>query len=89
MARSCVNGTTSVISQIITIIGTEKAREVAKIAGGEHIYWPQEITDINRDQKIKQEFDTMLRGGSTCMSAYSHLAHKYNLSARRIRQIAA
>jgi Mor family transcriptional regulator len=89
MARSCVNGTTSVISQIITIIGADKAREVAKIAGGEHIYWPHEIIDIDRDKKIKQEFDAMLRGGSTCMSAYSSLAQKYSLSARRIRQIAA
>ncbi len=89
MDRSSDKGTTSVISQIITIIGPEKAREVAKIAGGGHVYWPREIQDGGRDEKIKSEFDSLLRGGSLCMLAYYQLAQKYNLSVRRIRQIAA
>ena len=78
---------TSALSVLLRVIGEEKLLELSHALGGEAVYIPHNPLRDRRDGMIRDEFDTLLRAGTTCMSSYRQLAKRHSLSSRRIMEI--
>ena len=72
---------------LIKIVGKEKLEIVCRNLGGERVYIPHTIKYVDRDDRMKEEFDEKLYSGSTCMNAYRDLAGEFGLSVRRVQSI--
>ncbi len=77
----------SAFTVLVQVIGQEKAQEVSQMLAGEVVYIPQNPMRDIRDGMIRDEFDTLLRAGATCMSIYRQLAKRHGLSPRNVMRI--
>jgi hypothetical protein len=74
-----------VIDRLIEAVGLSTTESIIRAIGGERV--PNRLNYTGRDEIIKEEFQEMLEGGSSCMSSYSQLADRWELSPRRIMAI--
>lgn len=75
--------------RILEIVGKEAMDKLCAEFGGQMVYIPSTTPEIERDERIAQEFDKALRSGSTCMNAYEKCAQGYGLSPRQVQRIIA
>ena len=73
------------LSEIVSIVGEEKMREICQRLGGERVYIPRRVPTLE-DVEICQEFNTLLHDGSTCGNAYQTIADAHGVSVRTVQR---
>ncbi len=74
------------IEELTLLLGKDSVDKLVAYYGGQSIYIPKRIIG-NRNDDIKQKFETLISSGSTCMNSYQVLAKDHSLSVRMVQKI--